>query len=290
MVGTPPPRGVYVGQLDGSAPKRLLDPDSTPKYVSGHLLFVRQETLFAQAFDPVGLVLSGNPFRVAEQVTPVPDFPAAVSASSTGTSFAVGRREDCCHRGSLPGSIGRATGWFRSVILNRASDVQRFHPMAARSSCREGSRRRSDCSRSTAPSGRASQTNWLAKCGCTRSGLRMAIASSSARVQRTVGISTRSRHRAAARDYSWRRRLARLVCSHWTGRSTAGSSSIGSKRIQTRVLTSGRCQSSGSALSLPESRSPLRSSKPPSTITTRSSLPMAILPPVQLFTARAGGS
>ena len=85
FVPNPLPAGVYVGQLDGSLPKRLLDADSIPVYVSGHLLFVRQGTLFAQAFDPITLVLSGNPFRVAEQVAWLIGFPAAVSASSNGT-------------------------------------------------------------------------------------------------------------------------------------------------------------------------------------------------------------
>jgi len=85
FVPNPLPAGVYVGQLDGSATKRLLDADATPVYVSGHLLFVRQGTLFAQAFDPISLALSGKPFRVAEQVAWLIGFPAAVSASSTGT-------------------------------------------------------------------------------------------------------------------------------------------------------------------------------------------------------------
>ncbi len=84
-VPTPAPSGVYVGQLDGSESQRVLDADAGAVYVSGHLLFVRQGTLLAQAFDPDRLVLSGNPFRVAEQVPWLPGFPAAVSASSTGT-------------------------------------------------------------------------------------------------------------------------------------------------------------------------------------------------------------
>jgi Tol biopolymer transport system component len=85
FVLNPHPPGVYVGQLDGTGAMRLLDADATPVYVSGHLLFVRQGTLFAQAFDPNSLVLSGNPFRVAEQVAWLIGFPAAVSASASGT-------------------------------------------------------------------------------------------------------------------------------------------------------------------------------------------------------------
>jgi Tol biopolymer transport system component len=61
-------RGVYVGQIDGALEtRRLLDADSGAVYApSGHLLFVREGTLFAQHFDPVRLSLSGNPFPVAE--------------------------------------------------------------------------------------------------------------------------------------------------------------------------------------------------------------------------------
>jgi eukaryotic-like serine/threonine-protein kinase len=61
-------QGVYVGSLDGVAPKRLANADA-PAVVSpsGFLLFVRQTTLFAQAFDFQKQELSGNPFPVAEQ-------------------------------------------------------------------------------------------------------------------------------------------------------------------------------------------------------------------------------
>ena len=78
---TPP--GVHVGQLDGSETKRLLDADAPAVFVPpGYLLFPRQGTLFAQAFDPVRLALTGNPFRVAEHVASA--F-GALSASATGT-------------------------------------------------------------------------------------------------------------------------------------------------------------------------------------------------------------
>ena len=59
---------------------RMLLPSLLP---SGYLLFLRQGTLFAQAFDPVRLELTGNPFRVAEQLAW--DSAPALSASATGT-------------------------------------------------------------------------------------------------------------------------------------------------------------------------------------------------------------
>jgi len=71
--------GIYVTELGQAPSRRLLDADPGALYVaSGHLLFVRQGTLFAQAFDPVRLALTGTPFTVAEQV-------AGASASSAGT-------------------------------------------------------------------------------------------------------------------------------------------------------------------------------------------------------------
>jgi serine/threonine protein kinase len=86
--GTPESHGIYVGDLDGSRARRLLDVDSAPVYESsGHLLFVRQGTLFAQEFDVTRLELKGNPFSVAEHIAAVntAQGSAAVSASSVGS-------------------------------------------------------------------------------------------------------------------------------------------------------------------------------------------------------------
>jgi Tol biopolymer transport system component len=69
VTGSPEVRGIYLGQLDGSAPRRLLDADTAAAYTSsGQLLFVRQDTLFAQSFDPIRLVVTGDPYLVAQQV------------------------------------------------------------------------------------------------------------------------------------------------------------------------------------------------------------------------------
>jgi eukaryotic-like serine/threonine-protein kinase len=79
------PNGVFVGQLDGSEPRRLLDADLPAVYApQGHLLFARQGALFAQRFDPNRLELAGTPFPVAEQVTGGLGVRAAVSTSAAG--------------------------------------------------------------------------------------------------------------------------------------------------------------------------------------------------------------
>ena len=84
--GTAEGRGVYVGGLDGSHSPRLVDADAGAVYAaSGHLLFVRQGTLFAVRFDVDHLTLVGNPFPVAQQVIVSGGTSlAALSASAAG--------------------------------------------------------------------------------------------------------------------------------------------------------------------------------------------------------------
>ena len=79
--------GVYVGHMDGSEPRRLLVADSIAAYLdSGYLFFIRQDKLFAQAFDPIHLMLSGNPFPVAERAIGNGAYhPGPISASGMGT-------------------------------------------------------------------------------------------------------------------------------------------------------------------------------------------------------------
>jgi serine/threonine protein kinase len=84
--GGPDGRGIYVADLSGSESKWLLDADTAAVYApSGHLLFVRHGTLFAQSFDPTRLVPSGNPFPLEEHIAFDPSkYVAAVSTSSAG--------------------------------------------------------------------------------------------------------------------------------------------------------------------------------------------------------------
>jgi serine/threonine protein kinase/WD40 repeat protein len=100
--------GLYVGSLDASAEsKRLTGADSAAVYdsQSGHLLFLRQETLLAQLFDPTTLVLRGESFTVAERVEAgaVPGI-AAFSVSNNGIlAYGVGAAE---------ASAGLSMAWF----------------------------------------------------------------------------------------------------------------------------------------------------------------------------------
>jgi Tol biopolymer transport system component len=60
--------GIYVASLDGKESKLLVRAISSAAYASGHLLFVREGTLMAQAFDLNRLELMGDAFPLAEQV------------------------------------------------------------------------------------------------------------------------------------------------------------------------------------------------------------------------------
>jgi serine/threonine protein kinase len=87
-----PPQSIYVGSLDGAAPKLLARTDA-PAVVhpSGFLLFLRQRTLLAQVFDFKRQELSNNPLPVAEQV--VVDeaaFSAGFSAASGIVAYRTG--------------------------------------------------------------------------------------------------------------------------------------------------------------------------------------------------------
>ena len=65
-------QGLYLGSL-GTKPeaqslRRVMPADTQVLYAAGYILFAREGTLLAQAFDAVGLRLSGEPVALTEQV------------------------------------------------------------------------------------------------------------------------------------------------------------------------------------------------------------------------------
>jgi Tol biopolymer transport system component/DNA-binding winged helix-turn-helix (wHTH) protein len=88
-------RGIYVASLDAEpraqSLARLVPAASRPIYATagtrtGHLLFLREQTLFAQPFDPEQLRLTGEAFVVSEQVGLDAGFALGwVSATPEGT-------------------------------------------------------------------------------------------------------------------------------------------------------------------------------------------------------------
>jgi Tol biopolymer transport system component len=93
---------VYVGQLDGSESRRLFDADTAALYSAGHLLFGLRGMIFAQVFNPDGMMLSGNPFPVAGPVVVGQGGAAALSVSAAGP---------IAYRGGLAGSNLRQFQW-----------------------------------------------------------------------------------------------------------------------------------------------------------------------------------
>jgi serine/threonine protein kinase len=65
---------IYVGSLDSPERTLLLRARSNVVYASGHLLFVRENHLMAQPFDADSRKLTGEPVRIAPDITGVPGF------------------------------------------------------------------------------------------------------------------------------------------------------------------------------------------------------------------------
>ncbi len=85
----PDVRGVWLAQLDGSTARRLFDADSAATYTSGHIIFARQKTVFAQEFDTERLELKGTPFPVEEGTTgSVFNFGSAAISAAAGGAIA----------------------------------------------------------------------------------------------------------------------------------------------------------------------------------------------------------
>ena len=81
----PSARAVYAAELGKKERTRVLTAESNALYSgTGHLLFHRGKAVFAQAFDANSLALSGEPVRVADEVTFQEDGRAHFSVSPTG--------------------------------------------------------------------------------------------------------------------------------------------------------------------------------------------------------------
>jgi len=61
-------RNVFLGSLDDSTHSRLIEDAGNAMFASGHLVYMRETTLVAQAFDAGILTLSGGAFPLAERI------------------------------------------------------------------------------------------------------------------------------------------------------------------------------------------------------------------------------
>ncbi len=76
---------IYYASIDGKENRLLLHSDKNVAYASGYLLFLQEETLMAQPFDPERGALSGDPARVVSELeSDGGTWYAVFSASDTG--------------------------------------------------------------------------------------------------------------------------------------------------------------------------------------------------------------
>jgi serine/threonine protein kinase len=80
---------IHIGSLDSPGSKVLFTADSNAIYSQGFLLFVREDSLMAQPFDPGKLTTTGSAVQIAEQVLPFAA-KAPVSASENGVLVYLG--------------------------------------------------------------------------------------------------------------------------------------------------------------------------------------------------------
>ena len=116
---------VYVGSLDSTTPTRLLTADSAAVYSNGHLLFVRQGTLFAQPFDPFRLTLPGEAVQVAESISSNSGIGfATFTASSTGVlTYATGTNAAASNQVTWFDRSGKSLGTVGSIADYRGIEL-----------------------------------------------------------------------------------------------------------------------------------------------------------------------
>jgi serine/threonine protein kinase len=98
-----PKNALFVASLDGKENRELLRVSSNAAYASGHLLFVRQRTLMAQAFDLSRRQLTGEPVPLVDRVQYDPIFSRSVFAASENGTLV--------YQGEALGMLTRLT-WF----------------------------------------------------------------------------------------------------------------------------------------------------------------------------------
>jgi serine/threonine protein kinase/Tol biopolymer transport system component len=128
LFATLPDRGVWLGFLDGRAPRRLLTADSRALYApAGYLLFVKDTTLFAQPFDSGRENLAGSPIAIADDVrTDMATLASTFSVSANGTLVyrpgpvtSVRELAWVDRRGKMMRKIDHAAAAYASLALTR---------------------------------------------------------------------------------------------------------------------------------------------------------------------------
>jgi Tol biopolymer transport system component len=76
--------GVYVASIDGDQPRYVMPAHSRVIYANGHVLYVRQGLLMAQAFDVASATLAGQPIPLSDRVQHHASSDGAFDVSANG--------------------------------------------------------------------------------------------------------------------------------------------------------------------------------------------------------------
>jgi Tol biopolymer transport system component/tRNA A-37 threonylcarbamoyl transferase component Bud32 len=117
----PSNRAVYVGALDSRDRTKLMPAESNAMYASGHLLFHRAASLFAQPFDAQVRTLSGDARQVAGELAfSASDGRGLFDASRTGVLIFYQGENAASGRGQTGNSefawVGRTGRWIAAAI------------------------------------------------------------------------------------------------------------------------------------------------------------------------------
>jgi Tol biopolymer transport system component len=117
-------RSVYLGKLGAKDKIKLMAAESNAQYAApGYILFHREASLFAQAFDPVKLALRGEPVHVADDV--------ASSAGNGRGNFDVSQDGSLVYFQGAGAPSGRGQILFSNVQWGFADRTGRPTPTAA---------------------------------------------------------------------------------------------------------------------------------------------------------------
>lgn len=123
-------RGIYLGALDGTPERLLIQRDSSAIYTPpGFLLYGDGDTLFAQRFDANRLALTGEAIAVEQRAGRSSTYQTAVSSSAdgrlafAGAMFEPGRLTWHARNGAVTGTIGDEGDWAEFRISPNQSRV-----------------------------------------------------------------------------------------------------------------------------------------------------------------------
>jgi Tol biopolymer transport system component len=124
-VGEPGTRGVYVGDLNSSTLRKLLQSDAPAVFVPpDRVLYVNQGTLFAQPVDARAFTLRGEPVRLAENI--------ATEPGASAVALAVSPRGPIVYRTGDAGGKRQFVWFDRSGReLSRVGTPERYGPAYA---------------------------------------------------------------------------------------------------------------------------------------------------------------